>query len=166
MSFCWAPPPPGSPKPQSRFSLRRGVSDRRAVAGSLRPRLRGPPDSKPPLFIRAPARVKVPRMTPSTRRRLALLAVVPQHVDVHLYRRLAPGGRGVGLSRDPQEVPCPEDLAQPGPQVPAELGRDVDTVYRKARLRELPSVKVGRSLRFDLEALARFIDDHTIDTIE
>ena len=30
------------------------------------------------------------------------------------------------------------------------LGLEVDTVYRKARLRELPSVKVGRALRFDL----------------
>jgi excisionase family DNA binding protein len=46
------------------------------------------------------------------------------------------------------------------------LGLDEDTVYRKARLRELPCVKVGRSLRFDLEALRRFIDDHTIETLE
>jgi excisionase family DNA binding protein len=46
------------------------------------------------------------------------------------------------------------------------LGLDVDTIYRKARLRELPSVKVGRALRFDIEALSRFIDEHTIETIE
>jgi excisionase family DNA binding protein len=46
------------------------------------------------------------------------------------------------------------------------LGLDEDTVYRKARLRELPCVKVGRSLRFDIEALSRFIDDHTIETLE
>src|SRR5262249_17410777 len=32
------------------------------------------------------------------------------------------------------------------------LGLEVDTVYKKARLRELPSVKVGRALRFDVEA--------------
>ncbi len=35
------------------------------------------------------------------------------------------------------------------------LGIEVDTVYKKARLRELPSVKVGRALRFDLNALER-----------
>lgn len=46
------------------------------------------------------------------------------------------------------------------------LGLDVDTVYRKARLRELPSVKVGRALRFDIEALERFVEQHTIETIE
>lgn len=46
------------------------------------------------------------------------------------------------------------------------LGLQVDTVYRKARLRELPSVKVGRSLRFDVEALKRFIEEHTIETLD
>ena len=46
------------------------------------------------------------------------------------------------------------------------LGLDEDTIYRKARLRELPSVKVGRSLRFDVEALSRFIEEHTIETID
>jgi len=46
------------------------------------------------------------------------------------------------------------------------LGLDVDTVYRKARLREVPCVKVGRSLRFDVKALERFIDEHTIATID
>jgi excisionase family DNA binding protein len=43
----------------------------------------------------------------------------------------------------------------------AYLGLQVDTVYKKARLRELPSAKVGRSLRFDVMEL-RFnagIDD-------
>jgi len=45
------------------------------------------------------------------------------------------------------------------------LGLQVDTVYKKARLRELPSVKVGRSLRFDMEALQRFIEEHTIETL-
>src|SRR5438034_10264213 len=38
------------------------------------------------------------------------------------------------------------------------LGLKVDTVYRKARLRELPSVKVGRCLRFDKDALDRLIE--------
>jgi excisionase family DNA binding protein len=46
------------------------------------------------------------------------------------------------------------------------LGLDEDTVYRKARLRELPSVKVGRALRFDVVALGRYIEQHTIETID
>lgn len=46
------------------------------------------------------------------------------------------------------------------------LGLDEDTVYRKARLRELPCVKVGRALRFDIEALERFIEEHTLEAID
>jgi excisionase family DNA binding protein len=46
------------------------------------------------------------------------------------------------------------------------LGLDEDTIYRKARLRELPCVKVGRALRFDLNALGRFIEQHAIETID
>ena len=46
------------------------------------------------------------------------------------------------------------------------LGLKVGTVYKKARLRELPCVKVGRSLRFDVEALQRFIEQHTFETID
>ena len=46
------------------------------------------------------------------------------------------------------------------------LGLEVDTVYKKARLRELPSVKVGRALRFDVKALERFVEQHTIETID
>ena len=46
------------------------------------------------------------------------------------------------------------------------LGLQVDTIYKKARLRELPSVKVGRSLRFDVVALERYVEQHTIETIE
>jgi excisionase family DNA binding protein len=46
------------------------------------------------------------------------------------------------------------------------LGLEVDTVYKKARLREVPSVKVGRALRFDLMALERFIEEHTLETID
>ncbi len=45
------------------------------------------------------------------------------------------------------------------------LGLSVDTVYKKARLRELPYVKVGRALRFDIEALQRFVEECTIKTI-
>lgn len=38
------------------------------------------------------------------------------------------------------------------------LGLEIDTVYKKARLRELPSVKVGRALRFDVVKLNRYIE--------
>ena len=53
----------------------------------------------------------------------------------------------------------PEEAAQ-------YLGLEVDTVYKKSRLRELPSVKVGGALRFDVIALDRYIDEHTIKTID
>ena len=46
------------------------------------------------------------------------------------------------------------------------LGLKVDTVYKKARMRELPFVKVGRALRFDVKALERFVEQHTIETID
>lgn len=46
------------------------------------------------------------------------------------------------------------------------LGLEEDTVYKKARLRQIPSVKVGRALRFDMKALERFIEEHTIKTID
>jgi excisionase family DNA binding protein len=46
------------------------------------------------------------------------------------------------------------------------LAIEVDTLYREARLREVPCVKVGRALRFDVEALSRFIEQHTIETID
>ena len=46
------------------------------------------------------------------------------------------------------------------------LGLEVDAGYKKSRLREVPSVKVGRALRFDLEALNRFIEQHTIEPID
>ncbi len=46
------------------------------------------------------------------------------------------------------------------------LGLQVDTVYKKARLRELPSVKVGRALRFDVVGLDRYVEQHTIENLE
>ena len=46
------------------------------------------------------------------------------------------------------------------------LGLEMDTVYKKARLRELPSVKVGRALRFDVKALDRYIEQHTFKTLD
>jgi excisionase family DNA binding protein len=48
----------------------------------------------------------------------------------------------------------------------AYLGLKVGTVYKKARLRELPLVKVGRALRFDVVALDRYIEQHTIKNLE
>ena len=44
------------------------------------------------------------------------------------------------------------------------LGLEVDTIYKKSRLRELPSVKVGRALRFDVVALNAYVEQHTIQT--
>ena len=46
------------------------------------------------------------------------------------------------------------------------LGLEVDTVYKKSRLREVPCVKVGRALRFDVRALERYIEKHSIETID
>ena len=46
------------------------------------------------------------------------------------------------------------------------LGLKVDTIYKKARMRELPSVKVGRALRFDVVALDRYVEQHTIENLE
>jgi excisionase family DNA binding protein len=46
------------------------------------------------------------------------------------------------------------------------LGLEVDTVYKKARLREVPSVKVGRALRFDVKALERFIEQRAVEPID
>ena len=46
------------------------------------------------------------------------------------------------------------------------LGIEVDTVYKKSRLREVPCVKVGRASRFDVRALERFVEQHTIKTID
>ena len=46
------------------------------------------------------------------------------------------------------------------------LGLAEETVYKKSRLRELPAVKVGRSLRFDVQALERYVEQHTIQTLD
>jgi excisionase family DNA binding protein len=46
------------------------------------------------------------------------------------------------------------------------LGLEVDTIYKKSRLREVPCVKVGRALRFDVKTLDRYIEQHTIETID
>jgi hypothetical protein len=46
------------------------------------------------------------------------------------------------------------------------LGLEIDTVHKKARFREIPSVEAGRALQFDLRALGRFVDQHTVQTID
>ncbi len=46
------------------------------------------------------------------------------------------------------------------------LGLEVDSVYKKTGLREVPYVKVGRALRFDVKALERFIEQHPIETTD
>jgi excisionase family DNA binding protein len=46
------------------------------------------------------------------------------------------------------------------------LGIEVDTVYKKSRMGEFPKVKVGRALRFDVKALERYIEQHSIQTID
>jgi len=46
------------------------------------------------------------------------------------------------------------------------LDLEVDTVYKKSRLREVPSVKVGRALKFDVQALNQYIEQHTIEPID
>ena len=40
------------------------------------------------------------------------------------------------------------------------MGLEVDTVYKKARLRKFPSVKVGGALRFDINELDRLIEQN------
>jgi len=46
------------------------------------------------------------------------------------------------------------------------LGVSVDTLHKWVQFRQIPHVKAGRALRFDLVALNRYIDEHTIGTIE
>jgi excisionase family DNA binding protein len=46
------------------------------------------------------------------------------------------------------------------------LGLSVDTLHKWVQERAIPHVKAGRALRFDLVALNRYIDEHTIRTIE
>jgi excisionase family DNA binding protein len=46
------------------------------------------------------------------------------------------------------------------------LGVSVDTLHKWVQLRAIPHVKAGRALRFDLVALNRYIDEHTIGTID
>jgi excisionase family DNA binding protein len=46
------------------------------------------------------------------------------------------------------------------------LDVSVDTLHKWVQLRQIPHVKAGRALRFDLVALNRYIDEHTIGTID
>jgi excisionase family DNA binding protein len=46
------------------------------------------------------------------------------------------------------------------------LGLGIDTIYKKAAMREIPSVKIGRALRFDVRALDLYIQQNTIKVID
>lgn len=46
------------------------------------------------------------------------------------------------------------------------LGLKVDTLYKKARLREIPTVKIGAALRFDIKELDKMIEAHTIQVVK
>jgi len=87
-------------------------------------------------------------------------AKLSQFLDLLVYEQLAVAGPG-GTTGLKAGAPWEEGFLVLGP---GELA--VDTVYRMARLRELPSVKVGRALRFDLVALERYVEQHTIETID
>jgi excisionase family DNA binding protein len=42
------------------------------------------------------------------------------------------------------------------------LGLQPDTVYRRSRRGLIPSVRLGRELRFDVRALEKLIEAHTV----
>jgi excisionase family DNA binding protein len=46
------------------------------------------------------------------------------------------------------------------------LGLTDKALSNQVHRRQIPFVKVGRNLRFDLRQLDQFIDDHTIDEME
>ena len=46
------------------------------------------------------------------------------------------------------------------------LGIKAVTVYKKTSLREIPSVRIGRALRFDVKALDRYIEENTIEALD
>ncbi|WP_446745608.1 helix-turn-helix domain-containing protein [Silvibacterium acidisoli] len=46
------------------------------------------------------------------------------------------------------------------------LGSTVNTLHKKRSLREIPFVKIGRSLRFDIKALDLFIEQNTVETLD
>ena len=47
------------------------------------------------------------------------------------------------------------------PQVAQALGFTVDWVYRKAKAGDLPSVKIGSSVRFREDKIIEYLDQHT-----
>jgi excisionase family DNA binding protein len=89
---------------------------------------------------------------------------------------LAGGRRGKSGTREsiPLSPPNPETVFNKGVgkrllnvvEAAEYLGLAIDTLYKKARLRELPTVKVGRALRFDVETLKLYIAQHAIETID
>ncbi|MDE3103843.1 MAG: helix-turn-helix domain-containing protein [Acidobacteriota bacterium] len=46
------------------------------------------------------------------------------------------------------------------------LGLSVDTLHKWVQERSISHVKAGRALRFDLVALKRYIEQHTIEPID
>ncbi len=46
------------------------------------------------------------------------------------------------------------------------LGLAVDTLHKKKTLREIPYVKIGRSLRFDIKALDIYIKQNTFEILD
>ena len=46
------------------------------------------------------------------------------------------------------------------------LGLKAATVYKKTSMREIPFVKIGHALRFDVKALDRYIEQNTIEAID
>jgi len=46
------------------------------------------------------------------------------------------------------------------------LGVSVDTLHKWVQKRSISHVKAGRALRFDLAALSRYIEQHTIEPID
>jgi excisionase family DNA binding protein len=46
------------------------------------------------------------------------------------------------------------------------LGLAVDTLHKNKALREIPFVKIGRSLRFDISALDLYIKQNTFEVLD
>ncbi len=46
------------------------------------------------------------------------------------------------------------------------LGLSVDTLHKKVQMQDIPHVKVGRALRFDVLALDHYIELHAVKTID
>jgi hypothetical protein len=65
--------------------------------------------------------------------------------------------------RPVQPQACAE---RPTKQLSVHQMRASGTLHKWVQIRAIPHVKAGRALRFDLAALNRYIDEHTIGTID